>query len=460
MRITATWAGIGVLGITCLAAGVGAQPVPAVGPVPATATPAAPANPAPAASIPALIADLGSPNFRTRERAGAALADLGDRALPQLRKALGETTSPEVSRRLTVLVRKLDLERLISPKRVSLALKGKPVKEVLEEIARQTGYRIEYGGGPDTKYSFEFENLPFWQAMDRVASAAGLNIQPESYGNDDAIHVYSQDILNPYVAYAGPFRFVAQNISMNRNITLAGMPRQGQAGRGNESLGLSFQIHSEPKNPILGTMQPVLTVAVDDAGVSMIPPGAPGSFRSNYFQPSYGRQHSAYGNINLVRGDRSATTIKSLKGKVIVVMLGAVIPEVTVVDPLKVKNKTFTGRTMQVEFGSLTTVNGQYTASLTITRRAGDNNRPDYNWSNSLWQRVELVDDRGEKYRNFGPENITNNNGTSVRMTVRFGPENRRGQVVKMNPPVRLTVNEWQAATHEVSFEFKNIPLP
>jgi len=45
-------------------------------------------------------------------------------------------------------------------------------------------------------------------------------------------------------------------------------------------------------------------------------------------------------------------------------------------------------------------------------------------------------------------------------MTLRFGAENRRGQPVKLNPPARLTVNEWQAVTPEGTFEFKNPPLP
>ena len=64
-----------------------------------------------------LIADLGSDDYRAREKAGNDLAALGEKALPGMRAALLATESPEVQRRLSVLVRKMDNERLVSPRR-------------------------------------------------------------------------------------------------------------------------------------------------------------------------------------------------------------------------------------------------------------------------------------------------------------------------------------------------------
>ena len=48
--------------------------------------------------------------------------------------------------------------------------------------------------------------------------------------------------------------------------------------------------------------------------------------------------------------------------------------------------------------------------------KLGDNdpNRPDYNWSNDVWQKIELVDAKGNSYRTYGP-NTSNNNGNTVR---------------------------------------------
>jgi hypothetical protein len=46
-------------------------------------------------------------------------------------------------------------------------------------------------------------------------------------------------------------------------------------------------------------------------------------------------------------------------------------------------------------------------------------------------------------------------------MTVPYNANDRRtGQKLKLGPPVRLLVNEWLSVTHEVTFEFKDIPLP
>src|SRR4029077_9626723 len=95
-----------------------------------------------------------------------------------------------------------------------------------------------------------------------------------------------------------------------------------------------------------------------------------------------------------------------------------------------VKNKTFVGRTMEIDLGSVTedkNNKGNYVVEMTA-RQLGDNdpNRPDYNWSNTAWQRIELTDANGNIYRTYGPNN-SNNNGTTVTMTIPYGNPARRG---------------------------------
>ncbi|HUR54375.1 MAG TPA: hypothetical protein VMZ71_09600, partial [Gemmataceae bacterium] len=238
MRIAAVAAVFGIAGLVALAGG---QP---------PTKDAAPKN----LSAAKLIADLGSDDYRTRENAGKGLAQLGEKALPEMRKALDTADDPEVSRRLSVLVRKLEHDRLVAPKRVTMAMKDKSIQAYLDEIQKQTGYKIDYSSnGTETKHSFEFDNAPFWVAIDHIANAVGLMVYADSY-DDSSIRMYSQDTLNPHVAYAGPFRFLATQISSNKNIQLSGINRRGlnNSGRANDSINLSFQIQSEPKNPILG----------------------------------------------------------------------------------------------------------------------------------------------------------------------------------------------------------------
>ena len=432
-----------------------------------------------------LVKDLGSEDYRIREKAGRDLVAKGEKILPNLRAALANTDDPEVHRRLLIMVRKMDYDRLVAPKLVKLSLKNKTVKEALAEITKQTGYKIEFMGGDGgpaipgvpgissgstgKKHDFEFNETPFWQAMDKVLTTGGCEIANNN--GDETLQVYHQEeSSNPYVSYAGPFRFVASNINSNINVQLAGVNRRGGPSR-QEYMNLNFEIQSEPKNPMLGITHVDVIAAADENGGSLIPPRDQ-NFRQNFFYNNGNmRGHSTYGNVNLSRRDKTATTIKTLKAKVGVILLSGTVPEVTITDPLKVTKKTFTGRTVEIEFGSFTEVannKGHYQLELTAKKLGRPeanqfnqfNQNEDFNWSNTFWQKVEVLDSAGNRYHSFGPSGI-DNNGTSVTLTVPFGPEDRRtGQKAKLGPPVKLLINEWMSVVNEVTFEFKGIPLP
>ena len=134
------------------------------------------------------------------------------------------------------MVRKMDYDRLVAPKLVKLSLKNKTVKEALAEITKQTGYKIEYMGSEgitggvasSPKHDFEFSDLPFWQAMDKVASAAGCEVANDQ--GDEILRVSIQEESgNPYVSYVGPFRLLASNINSNINVQLAGIDQAAAA---------------------------------------------------------------------------------------------------------------------------------------------------------------------------------------------------------------------------------------
>jgi hypothetical protein len=433
--------------------------------------PIQPVNPAPLVaekidpSVDQLIKDLASEDYRTREKAGRELVAKGEKVLPSLRAALNNTENPEAHRRLLVMVRKMDYDRLVAPKVVTMTIKDKPIKHALDEITKQTGYKINFGGqgGPESKYSFEFDKVPFWQAVDKVATAAGCVIFNNDF-NDDTIQIYNQEAINPYVAYAGPFRFLATNIQSNKNVQLSGINRQGGGVNRQEYMNLAFQIMSEPKNPMLGVNQVDLIAATDEFGGSLVPPKDQFN-RSYYYHNGNFRGHNMYGNLNLGRSDKTATMIKMLKGKASINLLSGTVPEIIVTDPLKVTNKTFSGRTLEIEFASLKEVannKGHYQLELTA-KKLGDinpNHGEYFNWINSVWQKVELLDEAGNRYHTFGANSI-NNNGVTVQISLPFGPEDRRtGQAAKLGPPTKVVVNEWQSVTHEVTFEFRDIPLP
>jgi len=412
-----------------------------------------------------LLDDLGGADWRAREKAGKALEALGEKALPQMKAALLATDSPEVRQRLSVLVRKMDRARLTEPKRVTFSAKGKTPQQAYQEIAKQTGYRVEFNNGADRngpKLELEFEGTPFWQALDAVATAAGHMVNADN--GDDIVRVYNQDQTSPYVAHSGAFRFVATNINSSRNVQLSGINRRGGNQQQNEYMNLNFMVQSEPKNPMLGTTQVELTEAKDDLGGSLLPPKEQNGYRTNYLNGGF-RGHNTYASVNLVRADRGATAIKSLKGRMGVVLLSGTVPEVTITDPLKVKKKDFVGRTTQLTIDSVdedANQKGAYVVSLSArtTAEVDPNRGIDYGWSNSLWQRLELTDAKGNKYFTYGP-NTNENNGLSIRMTMQFVPNDpRTGVQYKFGPPTKLVLQEWLTVTHEVTFAFKDVPLP
>src|SRR4051812_25546816 len=90
------------------------------------------------AEVETLAARLGDKDFRARQAAGKALEDIGEAALPALRRA-ADSGDEEVRRRAEVLARKIERAALLAPRRVTLALKGRPVDEVVKELARQSG---------------------------------------------------------------------------------------------------------------------------------------------------------------------------------------------------------------------------------------------------------------------------------------------------------------------------------
>ncbi len=434
-------------------------------------SPGGPATPMPMvaegpgdAAVEQMIKDLGADDWRAREQAGRDLTAKGEKALPFMRRALLATDNPEVQRRLSVLVKKMDFDRLVAPKRVTLSAKDRTAKQILDDMSKQTGYKLELGDQLETKYSFEFNNTPFWQAIDAVANKAGFTVYSEY--EDDTVRVYNQDVLNPHVAYAGPFRFLATHINSSRNVQLSGISKRGGNERVSEYMNLSFSIQSEPKNPMLGLSQPELLEATDNLGGSLMPPKERNDYRTNYYNRG-SRSHNQSMSVNLTRGDRGATSIKSLKGKVRIELLSGTAPEVVVPDPLKVKKQTFAGRTADLEVTSVeedANTKGAFNVSVTAKSRipVDPNRGDDYMWANGIQQRIELADDKGNRFFPYGLQSSNHVPG-GLQMVMMFGPENRRTGVpsgVKFGPPARLVLNEWITVTHEVTFEFKDIPLP
>jgi hypothetical protein len=403
-----------------------------------------------------LIEQLGDQDYRARDAAGKSLESLGSRALPALRKAR-EHEDPEVRRRVATLLRTLENAALLAPKRVTVNLTRKPIRQVMDELAKQTGYKIEMWGGNDQGMcDLKCENLPFWQAFDRVARAGGLVLQI-GYG-DDHLRVNQQDSYVPYIAYDGSFRVVANSFHYNKTVDFSALPRTAGGANRYENMSFGLTVCSEPKLPLMSLGQPQLSVAVDNDGRSMLPSPA-GGMDGRFI----GGRMAYYGGGNrtcamqtqaaLVRPSEKSRSVKLIKGAVPVTLLADQKPKVVADNILKAKGKKAQIGTTSFVIDDVTvSPNKQYQIKMEVTEDNKDNPN-DFTWMNSLYNRIELQDAKGNKFQVQGTS-WGNSAPNHVQMTLTYGNPGNAGA------PTKLIYAVWTLVHSEVKFEFKDLPLP
>jgi len=91
------------------------------------------------------------------------------------------------------------------------------------------------------------------------------------------------------------------------------------------------------------------------------------------------------------------------------VLLSGTVTEIAVDDPLKAKKKSVAGRTTEMEIESVeedANQKGTYLVSFTAKKLTptDPNRNDDYMWSQSIQQRIELTDEKGNKFFCYGPK--------------------------------------------------------
>jgi hypothetical protein len=399
-----------------------------------------------------LIEQLGDANFRNREAATQAIEARGEKVLPELRVAAGASPSAEARRRLQSLVGQMERAAALEPKYVTLKCKDKPVGELLTEISKQTGYLFQNQGvgNNGTALTYDLGRLPFWQAMDRICDDAHLNM----YHNDvNGMYFQHQDAISPHVAYSGPFKVTANSMHYGKTIMLGQLPRIPVPNQNrNESLQFSFNVLSEPKLPIMGMTVARVLEAIDEAGNSMAMPNEP--HNAYYYNGRYKTFNQQLA-VQLAWPNKGSKCIKRIRMSIPLSVLASQKPDIVVDDILKVKDKKFTGNSVEMQILEVKGANQQILVKMKVRNRAADAAQ-DYNWTNSLHQQLELHDAKGNKYTSHGYQELTSNNVGNVEGTLMFG--NNGGAAV--GPPVKLIYMQWVLMQHQIDVEFKDVPLP
>jgi hypothetical protein len=242
--------------------------------VPALANPA-PEPVDPSKEVGRLIEQMTDRNPQVRESAYKALTAMGAESLPALRRHR-DHGDPEVRRRIGILIETKETAARLAPKRVSLHVQGKPIKDVVAELSKQSGYKIDFSSdnakanGLVQGFDFDLDNVPFWEAVHKISNDAGLSLQSYFRG-EGQLTLFAGDRIDPFVASEGIFRVAATGLYYNRQVQFGAVPKDGAAeGQRSERMSLNLTVTIEPRLRMLNVGQVQLVEATDDRGNSML----------------------------------------------------------------------------------------------------------------------------------------------------------------------------------------------
>lgn len=407
-----------------------------------------------AAALGPLIERLGDRDFRLRDAAQQALAELGVEVLPALRLARKDHDDPEVIRRLDILIPSLERSARLTPLRVHLHLDKRPIQEAFAELSRQTGYPIKVGtgGSKDKVYSFHLDGVTFWEAFDQVAEAGGLVCQ--RFGMD-ALAVGFTDKRVPFLHRDGLFRWTALRFDSWSSFYFGSLPRNpGAAEQRYGQLSLTLSVAVEPCLPLLQLGQVKVIQARDDLGNSMV------TTREQFERRRFHTRNRSEGSlslstqVSLAWPSAQATSIKVIKGTVPVTLLVEKKPQIIVENIMNAEGKTFRAGGTELTVQNIkeeAAKDKECQIQLLVQEKSNPGDR--ITWAPSLPARLELQDGRGHKYVRWGCSWGSDGNGHHGEFQFRPGKDT-------VWPPAKLVLYTWIAIQHQAEFEFRNLPLP
>jgi WD40 repeat protein len=283
------------------------------------------------------VKQLADKDTKTQTEAMRALEEVGAPALKALATA---TRHPDAAVRARVQqVRdRIAVAQAVTPRRFSLAWKDVPVADAVAALAKQAGVRLSYRPRPAAigllkTVTLKLEGVPFLEALDRLCQTAGLvafRTGPDAWNLHDGLPTATE-----LLAYAGPLRLQPANMHLQLDL-------QG-AKQGREYLWLHLSLRSEARSAILSAAQPRAVEARDNAGRSLVPefpgPDQPGRAFLNPINSQYDPMLTVLLQPPAARG----ATLKHLKIALPVEVMARRRDVLTVTDLLRAVGKTYAG---------------------------------------------------------------------------------------------------------------------
>jgi hypothetical protein len=426
------------------------------------------------------VAQLGAGRYADRESATSALLHLGRFALPALRENR-QATDPEVRARVSGLIRRIEGALLTEPTKVRLDFDDLPIREIVDNLKRQTGFGIVLA--PETNPRWRSERLTlhhagpidFWKAIDEICDLADFQYSP----NMHALTSQGVRTVTPNSDF-GPFRVSLLGVHYQRDVNYAGHAVRIDPLLRNERASRRGRREPAQPNPVLSvhcTAQllvvceprlsmhhagaPRLLEAADERGNSLMPPPneAAAFLRdAGYFGLSGGSVMQVQAIMH--RPALPGETIKKLRGS-IPVTVSSRQPDPLIVPLEDSAGKTFGGEDAQITVHRVQNApNNRRTIELTVNapdERLGPAEGGVPGGFNSFVPRasiqqlpIEIIDSRGQKVAWSQTGFEVDTAGTVLTVTV----------TPHVAPLKELRYYILNRATTSIPFEFTNIPMP
>jgi serine/threonine protein kinase/WD40 repeat protein len=372
-----------------------------------------------------------------------ALLEVGAKALPIIDKTAADASEEGKSALLRLAVR-IEAEQAIRPTLVTAKYDGVPLTDAINDLASKTPMTIAFGRysgetGLDPKLrkiTLELQDVPFWQALDRLCDAGGLR---HKWSAGDLRHASDRgDEKTGALAYAGNCRLEMMAITYRRMEKL-----DPTAPGADEGFTMFMRANAESGSAVLGFFSPWLTSATDEKGRSLLPDRVT---RFRYPLNSRPETESLTGVATLEAGVYQGGDIGNLEGilPVQVAVRRQTLAEVqNLLDSEGASIKGPEGMTFSLQEVSLRG------ALLSVTYQAkglGSITSPkDFT--------LEAFDAEGHRVT-IHQDTTTFDRTGSITSKVRFFKRINGGL------PARLVFSRHQRAWVELPFEFRNVKLP
>jgi hypothetical protein len=402
-------------------------------------------DPAQVPRVARLVEQLGSDQYKERDRASSELAKLGTTARRQL-EAAAKSPDPEVRLRAADLLAQIRALDLWAPSMVDCRLSNAPLSQALSLLIDQSGNHVQMsdlnGKFNDRPVSLNYAHAPFWQVLDDACRQSNNHVRCHYDTRESGFLLSAGPASTAPTAYAGPFR--AQITRLAR--TFSDRLDFGDDGPQRvHAFDLDIQMVWEDRFRLVGfRSNPVIVEATASTGESLTPvQGVAGNW-----QACAASTKQLQARLGLSPPPVAAKELSRLTMRWSLMAVGEM--RQVIVDDLA-ESRRENRDNVELVIDSVERRDRDRVEIACVVAR--DIALPDP--AEILFQeyRVDVQDSEGHAWRGQGSSYLLTDRGVQIRTTfVRDGEQGEPKSLVLHYPAVR--------SQRDVEFSFLNVPVP